>query len=53
MSPALLPGQSFNYTLKAEFMKDGQTMSVTKLVEVRAGAETRVTFASSEAVASR
>ena len=53
VSPALMPGNLYHYTLKAEVQKDGQTMSVTKTIEVRAGMETRVTIDMSEAVASR
>ena len=51
-SPTLNPGVVYNYTMQVEFVKNGQTMTETKTVEVRAGAETRVTFAA-EAVASR
>jgi uncharacterized protein (TIGR03000 family) len=53
VSPTLNPVSVYSYTLKAEFMKDGQMMSVTKVVEVRAGLETRVTIEASEAVASK
>jgi uncharacterized protein (TIGR03000 family) len=53
VSPALIPGQLYNYTLKAEFNKDGRPVTVTKTVQVRAGLETRVTIEESEAVASR
>jgi uncharacterized protein (TIGR03000 family) len=53
VSPALMPGNTYRYTLTAEFLKDGQPVSVTKTIEVSAGAETRVTIEASEAVASR
>ena len=53
VSPALIPGQLYNYTLTAEFTKDGRPVTVTKTVQVRAGLETRVTIEAREAVASR
>jgi uncharacterized protein (TIGR03000 family) len=53
VSPALQPNNLYRYTLKAEFQKDGQTMSVTKVIEVRAGLETRVTIDANEAIASK
>jgi uncharacterized protein (TIGR03000 family) len=53
VSPKLMPNSVYRYTLKAEFMKDGQPVSVTKTIEVRAGMETRVTIDASEAVASK
>jgi uncharacterized protein (TIGR03000 family) len=53
VSPALIPGQLYNYTLTAQFTRDGLPVTVTKTVQVRAGLETRVTIAASEAVASR
>jgi uncharacterized protein (TIGR03000 family) len=53
VSPELMPGSVYHYTLKAEFMKEGQAVSVTKTIEVRAGLETRVTIEMSEAVATR
>jgi len=43
-SPELAPGQAFSYTLKAEIVRDGQTLTVTEQVSVRAGAETRISF---------
>jgi len=43
-SPELAPGQAFSYTLKAEIVRDGQTLTVTEQVTVRAGLETRVSF---------
>ena len=44
VSPVLNPGQEYHYTLKAEFKKDGKTVSVSKDVTVKAGNETRVTM---------
>jgi uncharacterized protein (TIGR03000 family) len=52
-SPALQPGQTYVYTLRAEIVRDGQTMSETQQVTVRAGEQTPVTFNMSQAVASR
>lgn len=43
-SPALQPGKDFHYTLKAEMVRDGETVVATKKVSVRAGQETRVTL---------
>lgn len=51
-TPTLTPGMVYQYTLKAEYMKDGQMTSVTKMVEVRAGVETRVSLTANE-IASR
>jgi len=42
MSPALSPGKAYHYTLKAEYTKDGKPVTVSRQIEVRAGAETRV-----------
>jgi uncharacterized protein (TIGR03000 family) len=52
VSPELAPGQVFHYNLKAEIVRDGQTLSVTEQVAVRAGAETRVSFAADKFVSS-
>jgi len=41
-SPALERGQVFYYTLKGELLRDGQTLTSTKKVPVRAGQETQV-----------
>jgi uncharacterized protein (TIGR03000 family) len=41
-SPALERGKDFQYTLKAEIIRDGQSASTTRIVTVRAGQETRV-----------
>jgi uncharacterized protein (TIGR03000 family) len=54
VSPALKTGLDYSYTLKAEVVRNGETQSVTQLVKVRAGEETRVTLAMpTNAVASR
>jgi uncharacterized protein (TIGR03000 family) len=44
LSPELNPGREYNYTLKAEFVRDGKTVSMTKIVTVSAGNESKVTF---------
>jgi uncharacterized protein (TIGR03000 family) len=44
VSPVLNPGQEYHYTLKAEFQKDGKTVSVSKDIAVTAGNETRVSL---------
>ena len=41
-SPALELGKDFEYTLKAELVRDGQKLVANKTVLVRAGQETRV-----------
>jgi uncharacterized protein (TIGR03000 family) len=51
----VLPAGEFRYTLQAEIVRDGKTLTLTKNVNVRAGAETTLTFDAAEmaAVASR
>jgi uncharacterized protein (TIGR03000 family) len=44
VSPALERGQEYFYTLKAEIVRDGQTLTTNKRVAVRAGQETAVTL---------
>ena len=44
VSPALEPGKTYAYTLKAEVMRDNKPQVVTKEVTVRAGEETPVTL---------
>jgi len=41
-TPALQPGQEFAYTIRAEIVRDGQTIVRNHEVVVRAGQETRV-----------
>ena len=43
-SPALEVGKEFYYTLKAELVVDGRTVTSAKRVAVRAGDETSVSF---------
>jgi uncharacterized protein (TIGR03000 family) len=54
VSPTLNPGRDYHYTLKAEWVRDGKSVAVSKEVAVRAGEETRVQIAAEQAtVASR
>jgi uncharacterized protein (TIGR03000 family) len=41
-SPSLEPGKDFYYTLKGELVRDGQTITTSQFVKVRAGEETRI-----------
>jgi len=43
-TPTLDNGKDFFYTLKAEIVRDGQTVTASKKVAVRAGEETRVSL---------
>jgi uncharacterized protein (TIGR03000 family) len=43
-SPDLLPNKEFHYTLKAEITRNGEKLTATKQVPVRAGEATRVTL---------
>jgi uncharacterized protein (TIGR03000 family) len=43
-SPPLPQDHPYSYTLKAEFVRDGKTVSVTKTAAVSAGKETLVSF---------
>jgi len=52
-TPELAPGKTFSYTLKAEYMKDGQMVSTEKVVYVQAGKETKVSFEGVTNVAAR
>jgi uncharacterized protein (TIGR03000 family) len=52
-SPTLNPGKDYQYELKAEMVVNGQTMSTTKTVIVRAGEETRVQIDIPVSVAAR
>jgi len=51
-SPALEQGKDFHYTLKAEVVRDGQTLSVVKEVTVRAGEVSQVSLEMPTSVAS-
>ena len=43
-TPPLDRGRSYYYTLKGEIVRDGRTITATKRVVFRAGAETRVSL---------
>ena len=49
ISPPLVLGQTFRYTLRAEVTRDGKRQVETKEVTVRAGEESEVTLAVPEA----
>jgi uncharacterized protein (TIGR03000 family) len=42
VTPALEAGKTFQYTLSAQVVRDGNVQTVTRQVDVRAGEETRV-----------
>jgi uncharacterized protein (TIGR03000 family) len=44
VTPALPMGKEFNYTLKAEVVRDGQAYSVIRRVTVQAGVDSRITL---------
>jgi len=44
LSPALTPGKTYSYMLKAEIMRNNKPQVVTKEVTVRAGEETPVSI---------
>jgi len=52
-TPELNPGRTYSYTLKAEYVKDGQAVSAEKVVYVQAGKETKVSFEGATSVAAR
>jgi len=53
-SPALQQGETYVYTLRAEIVREGQTIAETQTVTVRAGEQTPVSFnLTSQGVASR
>jgi uncharacterized protein (TIGR03000 family) len=43
-SPALETGKDFHYTVKAEAIRDGKTITNSKEITVRGGEETRVSL---------
>jgi uncharacterized protein (TIGR03000 family) len=43
-SPPLEPGQEYTYTLTAQITRDGQPITVTQPVNVRAGQQSQVTL---------
>jgi len=44
-TPALQPGEDYHYTLRAEMDRDGQPVTTSKTITVRAGNPTEVTLA--------
>jgi uncharacterized protein (TIGR03000 family) len=53
VSPPLDPGKEFHYTLKATVMREGKPVEMVEKVNVRAGAQARVTLTIPTAVATR
>jgi uncharacterized protein (TIGR03000 family) len=51
VSPVLTPGTDYNYTLKAEVVRNGKPVKVEEKVVVRAGQETRVTLLATDVAA--
>ena len=47
-TPALTAGQNFYYTLTAEMVREGQTLTTTEQVTVRAGETTNVSLPDSK-----
>jgi uncharacterized protein (TIGR03000 family) len=43
-TPALDPGRTYQYVFKAEAVRDGKTVALTKRVEVQAGRQSEVDF---------
>jgi len=44
VSPSLIPGQTYTYSLEASFEKNGETKTVSRTATVQAGKTTRVDF---------
>jgi uncharacterized protein (TIGR03000 family) len=53
VSPELAPGKAFQYTLRAEMVRDGEKLQASEVVTVRAGGESRITLTPTKVVASR
>ena len=53
VSPSLPSGQDYHYTLQAEVVVDGKSVTVSKTVAVRAGEESHVTLTPVTGVAAR
>jgi uncharacterized protein (TIGR03000 family) len=49
-TPALQPGQRYGYTLRAEIVRDGKTISKVRQVEMQAGSQVNVKFEDMESV---
>ncbi len=52
VTPALVPGKAYHYTMKVEYVQDGKPVVASKKVDVSAGKETTVNFVE-ESVAAR
>ncbi len=52
VTPALVSGKNYHYTMKVEYVQDGKPVVISKKVDVTAGNETQVNFLA-EAVAGR
>jgi uncharacterized protein (TIGR03000 family) len=50
-SPTLNTGKDYHYTLKAEIVRQGQKLTASERVTVRAGEETKVSFTQTQFVA--
>ena len=44
VTPPLESGEDFHYTLRAEFVREGETLTIERRIAVRAGQETRVSL---------
>jgi uncharacterized protein (TIGR03000 family) len=53
VSPPLTPGKTYYYTLRAEVVRNGQKLTTTREVAVRAGQQTEVTLDLSTAATAR
>lgn len=53
VTPPLAPGKDFRYTLRAEFVRGDSTVTVTRVVAVRAGRRTEVSLEPPPAAAER
>jgi uncharacterized protein (TIGR03000 family) len=52
-TPKLEPGKTYYYTLRAELVRDGQTVSESRRVDVKAGKEINVSFGDMTSLAQR
>jgi uncharacterized protein (TIGR03000 family) len=49
LTPDLIPGKDYYYTIKAEVVRDGKKLKQSQKIFVRAGKTTRVEFGDMEA----
>ena len=52
-TPALAVGQDYYYTMRAEYVREGKTVSTSKRVIVRAGSTVETSFDPGQAVAAK